>query len=164
MIFEVSIAPIRYTVWMHIRSAIYAGLAGALLIDLYLCITLPLLHMGTPLTLSQWDASNVLGNDAYRGGVSTAAIGFGLHLCVSIAWAIAFAFAASRIAWLRTHALAGGSAFGIVVMLVMAFLVVPLGHANHPLPPLAGFLNNLVGHTVFFGIPVAWIVTSNKIS
>ena len=149
---------------MQIRTAILAGIAGALLIDLYLGITLPLLHAGTPLTLSQWDASNVLGREAFRGGLSTAAIGFAMHLCVSIAWAFAFAFAASRVAWIRAHVLPAGFLFGLFVMAFMMFLVVPLGHAAHPWPPLVGLLNNVAAHTAFFGMPVAWIVANNKMS
>jgi uncharacterized membrane protein YagU involved in acid resistance len=149
---------------MRIRTAILAGIAGAVLIDLYLSISLPMLHLGTPLTLSQWDASNALGVDAFRGGISTAAIGFAMHLCVSIAWGIAFAFAAARIAWIRAHVLPAGVLFGIFVMAFMAFLVVPLGHASHPVPSPVGLLNNLVAHTAFFGIPVAWIVANNKMS
>jgi hypothetical protein len=149
---------------MRIRTAILAGIAGAVLIDLYLSITLPILHLGTPLTLSQWDASNALGRDAFRGGISTAAIGFAMHLCVSIAWGIAFTFAATRIAWIRAHVLPAGFLFGLLVMAVMAFLVVPLGHASHPAPPLIGLINNVIAHTVFFGMPVAWIATNDKMS
>lgn len=149
---------------MRIRTAILAGIAGAVSIDLYLSIALPVLHMGTPLTLSQWDASNALGSDAFRGGISTAAIGFAMHLCVSIAWGIAFAFAATRIAWVRSHVLPAGFLFGIFVMAFMALLVVPLGHASHPAPPPIGLLNNVIAHTVFFGMPVAWIVANNKMS
>ena len=59
---------------------------------LYLSITLPLMHVANGIELSQWDASNLLGSEAFRGGLSTAAIGFGLHLCVSIAWGIVFGF------------------------------------------------------------------------
>jgi hypothetical protein len=149
---------------MRIRTAILAGVAGAIAIDLYLSITLPLMHAGTPLTLSQWDASNFLGDDAYRGGISTAAIGFASHLCVSIAWGFAFTFAASRLAWIRAHAFSAGVLFGLVVMAFMMFLVVPLGHAAHPWPHLAGLLNNVVAHTLFFGVPVALIATNNKMS
>ena len=149
---------------MNVRLAILAGLAGAIGIDLYLSITLPLMHVANGIQLSQWDASNVLGSEAFRGGLSTAAIGFGLHLCVSVAWGIVFAFAFSRIAWVRSHALLSGLIFGAVVMQVMAYVVVPLGHASHPMPSLAGWLNNLVAHTLFFGVPVAYVVAYPKIS
>jgi hypothetical protein len=141
-----------------------AGLVGAIGIDLYLSITLPLLHVANGIALSQWDASNLLGNDAFRGGLSTAAIGFGMHLCVSIAWGIIFAFAFSRIAWMRAHPLLAGSIFGAVVMQVMAYVVVPLGHASHPTPTLLQWFNNFIAHTLFFGVPVAWVVARPKIS
>ena len=149
---------------MNVRRAIFAGVAGAIAIDLYLSITLPLMHVANGITLSQWDASNLLGSDAFRGGLSTAAIGFGIHLCVSVAWGIVFAFAYARIAWIREHALLAGLIFGALVMQVMAYLIVPLGHASHPAPSLSGWMNNFVAHTLFFGVPVAWSVAHPKIS
>jgi hypothetical protein len=149
---------------MRIRTAILAGVVGALAIDLYLSITLPLLHVANGIQLSQWDASNLLGSDAFRGGLSTAAIGFSMHLCVSIAWGIVFAFAFSRIAWMRANPLIAGLIFGAVVMQVMAYLVVPLGHAPHSTPTFLHWFNNFIAHTLFFGVPVAWVVARPKIS
>jgi hypothetical protein len=149
---------------MRIRTAILAGVVGAIAIDAYLSITLPLMHVANGIQLSQWDASNFLGSEAFRGGLSTAAIGFGVHLCVSVAWGIVFALVYSRIAWVRSHALLSGLIFGAIVMQVMAYAVVPLGHASHPAPALAGWLNNFVAHTLFFGVPVAWVVAHPKIS
>jgi hypothetical protein len=149
---------------VNVRRAILAGLVGAIGIDAYLSITLPLMHVANGIVLSQWDASNFLGAEAFRGGLSTAAIGFGMHLCVSIAWGIVFAFAFSRIAWMRAHAMLSGLIFGATVMQVMAYVVVPLGHASHPTPSLAGWLNNFVAHTLFFGVPIAWVVAHPKIS
>jgi uncharacterized membrane protein len=149
---------------MNVRRAILAGVAGAVAIDLYLSITLQLMHVANAVSLSQWDASNLLGNEAFRGGLSTAAIGFGLHLCVSAAWGIIFAIVYARVAWIRAHAIYSGLIFGAVVMQIMAYLVVPFGHAPHPAPSLAGWLNNFVAHTMFFGLPVAWVVAGRKIS
>lgn len=149
---------------MKIRTAIFAGVAGAVAIDLYLSITLALMHVANGVTLSQWDASNLLGDEAFRGGLSTAAIGFGLHLCVSVAWGIVFALAYARVDWIRAHAIYAGLIFGAVVMQIMAYVVVPLGHAAHPAPSVAGWLNNFVAHTLFFGVPVAWVVAGRKIS
>jgi hypothetical protein len=149
---------------VNVRRAILAGLVGAIGIDLYLSITLPLLHVANGIQLSQWDASNLLGSDAFRGGLSTAAIGFSVHLCVSIAWGIVFAFAFSRIAWMRANPTIAGLIFGAVVMQVMAYVVVPLGHASHPTPTFLHWFNNFIAHTLFFGVPVAWVVARPKIS
>jgi hypothetical protein len=149
---------------VNVRRAILAGLAGAIGIDLYLSVTLPLLHVANGIQLSQWDASNLLGSDAFRGGLSTAAIGFCMHLCVSIAWGIVFAFAFSRVAWMRAHPWLAGLIFGAVVMQIMAYLVVPLGHASHPTPTILPWFNNFIAHTLFFGVPIAWVMARPKIS
>jgi hypothetical protein len=149
---------------VNVRRAILVGVVGAIAIDAYLSITLQLMHVANGVILSQWDASNFLGSAAFRGGLSTAAIGFGMHLCVSVAWGIVFAVAFARIAWVRAHPLLAGLIFGAIVMQVMAYVVVPLGHASHPAPALAAWINNFIAHTLFFGVPVAWVVARPKIS
>ncbi|HEY5094206.1 MAG TPA: hypothetical protein VII69_03710 [Candidatus Eremiobacteraceae bacterium] len=91
-------------------------------------------HGISPLRLFQWDASNLLGKDAYAGGFGSVGIGLALDLLVSLVW---------------------GAAFGVVVMIVMLWVLVPLGRATHGGMTISNFFTVLVGHTLFFGIPVA---------
>ncbi len=136
--------------------AILSGLCGAILIDLYLVVTEPFVVKGvTPLLVMQWDASNALGASAYRGGWESAALGTLMHFTVSIAWAALFLCAASRVRWLTERPVLSGALLGIVAMAVMR-AVIHLGHAIvRPFPSLWLFLYILMGHVVFFGIPVA---------
>lgn len=140
--------------------AITAGLVGALLIDAYLCLTEGLVVRGvTPQLVMQWDASNLLGMAAYRGGWTTAAFGTLLHVMVSIAWAFGFVAMASRARWLTAHPYLSGTLLGIVAMAVMR-AVIHLGHAViRPFPSVWYFAYILIGHVLFFGIPVALVVT-----
>ena len=142
------------------RTAVISGLCGAILLDLYLVITEPLVvRRVTPLLVMQWDASNLLGMAAYRGGWATAAAGTLLHVCVSIVWGGVFVLAALRIRWLTDHALTAGVILGIVAMALMRGII-HIGHAIvRPFPSFWLFLYILVGHVVFFGIPVALVAT-----
>jgi hypothetical protein len=144
-----------------VRTAVVAGLCGAILLDLYLVLTEPLVvRRVTPLLVMQWDASNLLGMAAYRGGWATAAAGTLLHFCVSVVWGALFVLAVLRIRWLMEHALSACLILGIVAMTIMRGII-HLGHAVvRPFPSLWLFLYILVGHAVFFGIPVALVATN----
>jgi hypothetical protein len=143
-----------------LKTAILAGITGAILIDLYLWITEALLmHRATALILFQWDASNLLGPSAFRAGVGVALFGCLLHLIVSLIWGAIFTLAALQFRFLARNVPVWGVVFGVIVRLVMAHVIVPLGHAQ--MPPAHGmYLVNLyVAHIVFFGIPVTWVVS-----
>lgn len=142
------------------ETALLAGVTGAILIDLYLWITeVLLMHKVSTLVLFQWDASNLLGPSAFQAGVGVALFGCLLHLVVSLIWGAIFTLAALRIRALAKNWLVSGVIFGVIVRLVMAHIVVPLGRAI--MPPAHGvYLANLyVAHILFFGIPVAWVVS-----
>jgi hypothetical protein len=144
-----------------VRAAVISGLCGAILLDLYLVITEPLvMRRVTPMLVMQWDASNLLGMAAYRGGWITGAAGTLLHFSVSIVWGALFVLAALRIRWLTEHALTAGIILGVVAMALMRGII-HLGHAVvRPFPSFWFFLYILAGHVVFFGIPVALVATN----
>ena len=130
----------------------------AILIDAYLSITHAFIfHDATPLEVSQWDASNVLGRAAFQGGWATAGLGFLLHLAVSLSWATLYVFAATRLRTLVDRPILWGAVYGILVMLVMRFAVVPLGHAALGATSPAALINVSIAHVLSFGIPVALV-------
>jgi hypothetical protein len=143
-----------------LKAIFAAGVTGAALIALYLWVTQSLImHRATVLTIFQWDASNFLGPSAFRGGVGAALFGCLMHLIVSLIWAAIFTFAALRFRFLAQNFLISGVIFGVIVRLMMAHVIVPLGHAQIR-PAVGMYLVNLyVAHIVFFGIPVAWLVS-----
>jgi uncharacterized membrane protein YagU involved in acid resistance len=135
-----------------------AGLVGAITIDVYLAVLHAYIFKdATVVQLLDWDASNALGMIAFKEGVSVIWLGLAMHLCVSMVWAAVYALAATRVAFLRTRPILSGIAFGIFVMLFMRYLIVPLGHAPQITATGIFLLSNAVAHTVFFGIPVAWL-------
>jgi len=138
----------------YVKATIVSALVGWLAIDIYMS-GVYLVHGNSPLRLFQWDASNLLGKDAYTGGFGSAEIGLVLDLLVSLAWAAACVFILARSAAARNHPVWFGSLFGAVVMVVMLWVLVPLGRATHGGMTLSTFLTVLVAHTLFFGIPLA---------
>jgi uncharacterized membrane protein YagU involved in acid resistance len=142
-------------------TVLRAGVAGWFLIDLWLVITHGLIfHDATVLEVSQWDASNAMGRAAFFGGVPTALLGLAMHFVVSIAWAALYVTAALRYRVLRERPVLAGFAFGLIVMGVMKYLIVPLGHAHQGAFNPAQYANQILAHTVAFGIPVALIVAA----
>ena len=140
-----------------------AGLVGAFLIDLYLVVVHAYVFAdASPVVLFDWDASNAVGMIAFKEGTSIIWLGLLLHLCVSMAWAAIFALAATRLRFLRGNPLLAGTAFGIAVMLVMRFLIVPLGGAPQINATGLALLSNTIAHTAFFGVPVAWLAVPRQ--
>jgi hypothetical protein len=148
------------SVWRIVTAIVAGGVVGAAAIDLYLVMVESwIMHLATPLQVSQWDASNLLGRAAFFGGIRTASIGYAMHQTVSLCWAALFTFLALRVAGIRRYPSASGLIFGVCVMFAMRWFVVPLGHAMMaPLDPRS-FAILIVAHALFFGLPVAVAVT-----
>lgn len=79
---------------------------------------------------------------------------------VSLVWAAVFALGVTRIPAARAHPVITGGPFGAVVMVVMHWVVVPLGHASEGTPSAVGLLNELIAHAAFFGVPIALVMKS----
>lgn len=105
--------------------------------------------------LLQWDASNAFGTAAFSGGWVLATVGLLMDAVVSTCWATAFVLLFLNVAFVRRYTLVSGLLFGAIVMFVMLYLVVPIGHAVQPPRTAVSIINNLIAHTVFFGLPIA---------
>jgi uncharacterized membrane protein YagU involved in acid resistance len=142
-----------------VRATLLAGAAGAIAIAAYLLASLELLFHTPPRALFAWDTSNLLGLPAaLHAGLPGIVLGQAAHLVVSLAWAGAFVVLARRVSAMTCHPLVAGLLFGVVVMLVMRYAIVPLGRAPLLQLKVPSLVNSLVAHTVFFGVPVALVV------
>ncbi|HJY81944.1 MAG TPA: hypothetical protein VKK81_12785 [Candidatus Binatia bacterium] len=102
-------------------------------------------------------AAGLLGKDAFSGGASTALLGAFLHLI--IACGIAAVYYLACLVWpaLVKRPFIYGAIYGAIVYLVMNHVVVPLSRATPvPFSP-AWFLDNLIGHMLLVGPPVAFV-------
>jgi hypothetical protein len=145
-----------------VTAGLAAGLTGAVTIFLYLTISLSLLFHISPLLLYTWDASNTLGYAAAsHASIPTIIfVGQGMHIVVSVVWGFVFVGLLRVVPSIRRTPLAWGFVYGVFAMLFMHYIVVPLGHAPQNAYTLPALANNLVAHTFFFGMPVAFVATS----
>ncbi|HTC29287.1 MAG TPA: hypothetical protein VK702_01080 [Candidatus Acidoferrum sp.] len=141
-------------------AAIGAGLTGAVTIFLYLTISLPLFFHISPLALYALDTANFIGvHAALHAGLPGILLGQAGHIVVSLVWGFIFVALSRRLPELLDRPVAWGAVYGVVVMLVMHYVVVPLGHAPRIPYSLPGLINNLVAHTLCFGVPVALVAS-----
>ena len=108
-----------------------------------------------PIQVLQYIASGLLGPSAFHGGLGSAALGTILHFFIAFAVATVYVAASRRIAVLNSRAILFGLLYGVAVYSFMNYLVLPLS-AVSPSPFSPGmFLNGMIGHAMFVGLPIA---------
>jgi uncharacterized membrane protein YagU involved in acid resistance len=108
-----------------------------------------------PIQVLQYIASGALGQSAFQGGLATAALGAAFHF--TIAWVAAgvFVLATRRLQILKTHAVPAGLLYGAAVYFFMNYLVLPLSAVTASTFQLGLFLNGVIGHALFVGLPIS---------
>ncbi|MGC1381207.1 MAG: hypothetical protein WA814_09345 [Candidatus Baltobacteraceae bacterium] len=137
-------------------QALVAGIAAGFTYDLYIWLTTVLPQHGSIAAVWQLDASTVVGKIALSDP-GYAWLGVAIHALVSIGWAGGYAYLALRQRALNERWVASGLLYGIVVYVVMQ-LILLAGNAFAPAPNPTLFLNAVVAHSAFFGLPVAFVV------
>lgn len=143
--------------WARVAiQALAAGLAAAAIIDAYLWLTTLLPQHAGIASLWQWIASTVLGKPALTDP-NGAAVGALLHAIVSVGWAAGYAYiAATRPATTQRWPVAG-IVYGLIVYVIMQAILLADNNFTYPPNPNA-FVNAVFAHTIFFGLPVAFVV------
>lgn len=148
------------------KTTLLAAAAGLVAVTAYLVVERAIAaHLSLSvclLQLLQWDASNAYGLRAFDGGWPVAIVGLLMDCAVSLAWAALFFWLYTRFAQIRRAPALCGLAFGVLVMVVMIFVVVPLGHAPQVGRAWPQLVNTLVAHALFFGLPVALAVDATR--
>ncbi len=141
-----------------LTAGLVAGLAGAIFIQLFLAATQ--LAGGTPagrlLDGFVFTASALLGPSA-QANPNAIPIGIGLHVLVSIGWALGYVYLIRSQPQLLARPWISGAGFGFVVYVFMSVVLITAGLYHRPSPGGLGI--GLTSHIVFFGIPVALIVS-----
>lgn len=108
-----------------------------------------------PIQVLQYIASGALGQSAFNGGLPTAALGAAFHFAIAWVAAAVFALATRRLDVLKTHAVPAGLLYGAAVYFFMNYLVLPLSAVAAAPFHLGLFLNGVLGHALFVGLPIS---------
>ena len=109
-----------------------------------------------PIHVLQYIASGLLGPSSFSGGLATAALGTVLHFVIAFVASAVYVFASRWLTALKTNPVLFGLLFGAAVYFFMNYLVLPLSSVAHSPFSLAMFLNGVIGHALFVGVPIAW--------
>lgn len=141
-------------------TAIGALIAATL--DISYAITYWGLKAQVPATrILQGIASGLLGReDAMAGGGSTAALGLFLHYFIVLVMAAVYAFAATKLTWMRRRPWLASTLYGLWLFVAMNFIVVPLSRTGAKgLPPdTLWIVLSIAVHVIFVAWPIAWAV------
>jgi len=140
-----------------LTQALVAGITGAVLIDAYLWLTTLLPAHQSIIGLWQFVASAAIGKVAFTSS-SYAWLGLLIHIIVSIAWAGGYAYLAMTRPFMNERWPVSGIAYGIIVYIFMQVLLLGAGAFTFP-PTPNDFVNILIAHSVFYGLPVAFVVS-----
>jgi hypothetical protein len=144
--------------WTRIAvQSLAAGIAGGAAIDLYLWFT-PLASQH-PGILAIW--THIAAAAAGKGelaNLNAPWIGLGIHAVTSLVWAGAYAYVAATQTYVRKRWYISGPVFGLIVYLLMQIMLLVSGNFEYPHSP-DDFVSDLIAHAVFFGLPVAYIVS-----
>jgi uncharacterized membrane protein YagU involved in acid resistance len=103
-------------------------------------------------------AGGWLGSAAYRGGWPTAWLGLASHYAIMLGIAAVFVLVARQVPALRRQWFPAGVAYGVLVWLAMAFVVVPLSASTlSPPDSVTAAMKPIVIHILCVGLPIAWI-------
>ena len=115
-----------------------------------------------PIQVLQYIASGLLGSASFHGGLQTAGLGAALHFLIAFVAAAVYVFASRYIAPLKTRPVVFGLLFGVAVYFFMNYLVLPFSAVAPSSFSLPLFVNGVVGHAIFVGLPIA--VSAGKVS
>jgi uncharacterized membrane protein YagU involved in acid resistance len=108
-----------------------------------------------PIQVLQYIASGALGASAFSGGLATAALGALLHFMIAFVVATVFVLASRQISALAEQPVVFGLLFGAAVFIVMTYGVLPFSSVARSPFSLGLFLNGIIGHALFVGLPIA---------
>jgi uncharacterized membrane protein YagU involved in acid resistance len=132
----------------------WGGLIAGVLDAIDGCVAYGLLGM-SPIQVLQFIASGILGPGSFKGGLATAALGAVVHFFIAFTVAAVYCTASLRMPALIRKPVQFGLLFGAAVYFVMTYFVLPFSAV--PMSPfsLGLFLNGVIGHALFVGLPIA---------
>ena len=112
----------------------------------------PLYSIAAPL-IGRQTLLTSMTNDVFYFAPGPALLGLLVHLLWSAFWGMIFGLIARGLHLIEGVAIISGLVYGLLVMLVMSFIVVPIVGAPDLLR-LVGSLSFIVAHALFYGLPL----------
>ena len=125
---------------------------------IYACVHYNLVYGTPPQRILQAVAAGVMGTEAARaGGWTSAGIGLGAHFFLTTMMGVAFVLASLFAPQLRRAWLITGPVYGVGLMFVMNFIVVPMSAARLParLPDGQFLYGAIFAHAFLVGLVIA---------
>jgi len=153
---------------MKLATAILLGGAVAGAADItYACVHYNLVYGTPPERIFQSVAAGLVGGEAARtGGWGTAGLGLVAHFALATIMALVFNIAVKLVRPLASLWFISGPLYGIAIMFVMNYLVVPMSAAGGPakLPDGEFLYGAIFAHTLLVGLPIAWFASRVRAS
>jgi hypothetical protein len=147
------------------NTIILGGLVAGTLDAVDAVIAYGILGMN-PVQVLQYLASGILGGSAYAGfsaaGIAYAGLGAGLHFIIACTVAAVYYAGALKLPALTRRPGAFGLLYGAGVFLFMTFLVLPSSNVTKSPFSVGLFLNGIIGHALFVGLPIAFYATRSR--
>ncbi|HWL88865.1 MAG TPA: hypothetical protein VNO21_23840 [Polyangiaceae bacterium] len=139
-----------------VRAILLGGALAAIFDAIDAVVAYKLVLGIDPIAIYQFVASGMLGPSAFGGGIATALVGVAVHLSVAFGASAVFVAASTRMPQLARAYTVSGPLFGVAVWAVMNLVVIPLSRTPASPFSLPLFLNGVLGHVVFVGLPIAY--------
>lgn len=125
-------------------------------------ITGAFIHSGvrgvSPVRVLRYVAGGLLGPDAFKGGLGTAALGLALHFLIATGATAVYYAASRKLDFLVQRPMVCGPLYGLAVYGFMNLIVLPLSALPKITYTPAGVIPQLFIHMLCVGLPIALIV------
>jgi hypothetical protein len=112
---------------------------------------------GLPISNTYTFLATVVGGPTISDPAAAVPIGVLVLFAGTILWSFGYIYAASKQSQLLTRPLISGAGFGLIVWFVLQAVLVGAGHFTAP--TIYTFDRDMVAFLVFFGVPVAFVVS-----
>ncbi len=133
------------------------GFVGGTFDIVYACLFWALKVSAPPQRILQSVAAGLLGKASFTGGWATAALGLGLHYFIATSMSVVYYLVARRWPLLWQRPVLCGSAYGVLLFVIMTYIVVPLSRAGggSGSPPVLWIVLSILVHSLLIGLPIA---------
>lgn len=139
------------------RAVLWGGLvAGAL--DISAAFINSASRGRSPMWVLQSIASGVLGPNAFKGGLQTAALGAALHFLIAFAASAVYFSASRKLTFMVRWPIVCGLLYGVVVYLFMYGVVLSLTFHRSFFSPPSAVATGLIIHMLCVGLPISLAV------